>query len=68
VTTEINTKNLFASAKIGPQDGDLVAVGRDFLANPDLPARWCSGVTLNKPDTDTFYTPGPKAYTDYLAM
>ena len=48
--------------------GDLVAVGRDFLANPDLPARWRSGSVLNKPDFDTFYTPGPKGYTDYPAM
>jgi N-ethylmaleimide reductase len=45
--------------------GDLVAVGRDFLANPDLPARWQKGGALNKPDFDTFYTPGPKGYTDY---
>lgn len=48
--------------------GDLVAVGRDFLANPDLPARWRSGSVLNRPDPDTFYTPGPKGYTDYPAM
>ena len=48
--------------------GDLVAVGRDFLANPDLPARWRSGATLNKPDFDTFYTPGPRGYTDYPAI
>jgi len=48
--------------------GDLVAVGRDFLANPDLPARWHNGTALNQPDFDTFYTPGPKGCTDYPAM
>lgn len=45
--------------------GDLIAVGRQFLANPDLPARWRDGAPLNEPDYDTFYTPGEKGYTDY---
>ena len=44
---------------------DLVAVGRLFLANPDLVARWKSGAAVNAPDMSTFYTPGPKGYTDY---
>ena len=47
---------------------DLVAFGRSFLANPDLLARWKAGAELNSPDMDTFYTPGPKGYTDYPAM
>lgn len=47
---------------------DLIAVGRPFLANPDLPARWQLGAPLNEPDPDTFYTPGEKGYTDYPAM
>ena len=46
---------------------DLVAVGRPFLANPDLVARWKSGAAENAPDLDTFYTPGSKGYTDYPA-
>ena len=44
---------------------DLVAVGRPFLANPDLVARWQSGAALNDVDFSTFYTPGPKGFTDY---
>ena len=44
---------------------DLIAVGRPFLANPDLVARWKAGAAVNAPDMDTFYTPGPKGYTDY---
>jgi N-ethylmaleimide reductase len=44
---------------------DLIAVGRPFLANPDLVARWRTGAAMNAPDMDTFYTPGPKGYTDY---
>jgi N-ethylmaleimide reductase len=47
---------------------DLVAFGRSFLANPDLIARWKAGAALNAPDMDTFYTPGPKGYTDYPAL
>ncbi|HEU0219758.1 MAG TPA: alkene reductase [Gallionella sp.] len=47
---------------------DLVAVGRPFLANPDLVARWKTGAALNAPDFNTFYTPGPKGYTDYPAL
>ncbi len=44
---------------------DLVAVGRPFIANPDLVERWQSGAPLNQPDISTFYAPGPKGYTDY---
>ncbi len=47
---------------------DLVAVGRPILANPDLVARWKSGAAENAPDVSTFYTPGPKGYTDYPAL
>ena len=47
---------------------DLVAVGRPFLANPDLVARWKTGAVLNVPDCSTFYTPGPNGYTDYPAL
>lgn len=47
---------------------DLVAFGRPFLANPDLVARWRTGTALNPVDMNTFYTPGPKGYTDYPAL
>jgi N-ethylmaleimide reductase len=47
---------------------DLIAVGRPILANPDLVTRWKSGAALNAPDFNTFYTPGPKGYTDYPAL
>ena len=48
--------------------GDLVAFGRPFLANPDLVARLRAGAVLNEPDMATFYTPGPKGYTDYPTL
>ncbi len=47
---------------------DLVAVGRPILANPDLVARWKTGAATNVPDFSSFYTPGPKGYTDYPAL
>ena len=55
------------SAEAALRDGraDLIAFGRPFLANPDLVSRLERGLPLNAPDFATFYTPGPKGYTDY---
>lgn len=47
---------------------DAVAVGRPFLANPDLPRRWQTGAELNEPNPDTFYGGGAEGYTDYPAL
>jgi N-ethylmaleimide reductase len=47
---------------------NLIAVGRPFLANPDLVERWKAGADVNAPDMTTFYTPGPKGYTDYPSL
>lgn len=47
---------------------DLVAFGRAFLANPDLDKRIAGGATLNQPDFNTLYTPGPVGYTDYAVL
>jgi N-ethylmaleimide reductase len=47
---------------------DLIAVGKPFLANPDLVTRWKAGTALNAPDVGTFYMPGPKGYIDYPAL
>ncbi len=57
-----------AETALQEKRGDLVAFGRHMLANPDLVARLKSGATLNAPDASTFYTPGPKGYTDYPAL
>jgi 2,4-dienoyl-CoA reductase-like NADH-dependent reductase (Old Yellow Enzyme family) len=48
--------------------GDLVAVGREFLANPDLAERWRTGAALNEPNQQTFYGGGAEGYTDYPAL
>ncbi len=48
---------------------DAVAFGAAFLANPDLPERIRTGAAaLNVPDPSTFYTPGPRGYTDYPVL
>ena len=47
---------------------DLIAFARPFLANPDLVARLKANAPLNDPDASTFYTPGPKGYTDYPTL
>jgi len=59
-----------SSAEAALQQGraDLIAFGRPFLANPDLVARLQGNAPLNAPDMASFYTPGPKGYTDYPAL
>jgi len=57
-----------AAAAIGAGLVDAVAFGVPFLANPDLPERFRRGAALNAPDSSTFYTPGPRGYTDYPAL
>ncbi|GFQ00584.1 12-oxophytodienoate reductase 1 [Phtheirospermum japonicum] len=45
---------------------DLIAYGRLFLANPDLPKRFEINAPLNKYNRDTFYLADPVVgYTDY---
>jgi N-ethylmaleimide reductase len=55
------------SALAGGQ-ADLIAMGRAFLANPDLVSRLRDDRPLNAPDPSTFYTPGSQGYTDYPAF
>jgi N-ethylmaleimide reductase len=44
---------------------DVVAFGRDFLANPDLPTRLIAGLPLAKPDLTTVHSGGARGYTTY---
>jgi len=50
------------------KEGDLVAFGRTFIANPDLVHRFEKGAALNEPDRETFYTPGKEGYIDYPTL
>ena len=44
----------------------LVAFGRQFISNPDLPFRVKKGIPFTKYNRDTFYEVlSPKGYTDY---
>ena len=59
-----------ASAQSALQSGhaDLIAFARPYIANPDLVERMQASAALNPVDMTTFYTPGPKGYTDYPAL
>ena len=48
-------------------DADLVAFGRHFISNPDLPERIRQGLPLNRYDRSTFYGGNARGYTDYPA-
>jgi len=57
-----------AEQALNAKQADLIGFGRAFLANPDLVKRMQNSAALNAPDMSTFYTPGPKGYTDYPAL
>jgi len=57
-----------AESALKAGQADLIAFARPFLANPDLVERMRADAALNAVDMATFYTPGPKGYTDYLAL
>lgn len=44
---------------------DAVSFAGQWIANPDLVDRFTRGLPLTEPDPATFYTGGPKGYTDY---
>ena len=44
---------------------DLVAFGKLFISNPDLPKRFELNSNIARWDKHTFYTLGEKGYTDY---
>jgi N-ethylmaleimide reductase len=47
---------------------DLIAFGRKFISNPDLPERFRRGAALNPDDPSTYYGGGAKGYTDYPSL
>jgi N-ethylmaleimide reductase len=47
---------------------DIIAFGRKFSANPDLPRRLRECAPLNADDTSTYYGGGAKGYTDYPTL
>jgi len=56
-----------AEADLAANKGDLVAIGRPFISNPDLVVRMAQGLPLAPVDYGALYTPGEAGYTDYPA-
>ena len=54
-----------AEATVVNGDASLIAFGRHFIANPDLPKRIELGLPLNRYDRSTFYAFDARGYTDY---
>ncbi|KAJ7045210.1 hypothetical protein C8F04DRAFT_527201 [Mycena alexandri] len=53
---------------VAEERGELVAFGRRYIANPDLPYRLLHDISLAVGDRALYYAPGsvePKGYTDY---
>jgi len=54
-----------AQAAVDDGRADLVAIGRPFIANPDLVARYRNGWPVAVPNRETFYGGAAAGYTDY---
>jgi N-ethylmaleimide reductase len=57
-----------ADAWIEQGRADIIAFGRKFIANPDLPERFRRRARLNADDPTTYYGGGAKGYTDYPTL
>ena len=57
-----------AMAAVAGGQADLIAFGRAFISNPDLPARLAADAPLNEADTKSFYAGEEKGYIDYPAL
>jgi N-ethylmaleimide reductase len=56
------------NAVIAAGSTDLVAYGRLFISNPDLPERFALDAPLNPYDRSTFYGGNQHGYTDYPTL
>lgn len=54
-----------AEQDILAKKADLISFGRPFISNPRLVTKLKEGKALRPSDPATYYTPGPKGYTDY---
>ena len=57
-----------AQELLDKNEADAVSWGRQFIANPDLPARIKQGGPFNEPNPATFYFNGATGYTDYPTL
>jgi N-ethylmaleimide reductase len=56
-----------AEAALSAGRADLIAFGRPFIANPDLPRRLRERLPLAAFDAGSLYTPGAQGYADYAS-
>ena len=56
-----------AEAEVNAGRADAIVFGRPFISNPDLPQRIQNQWPLATADSTTFYSSGPKGFTDYPA-
>lgn len=68
IITSVNYDQQSGRRAIKQGKADLVAYGRLFLANPDLPERFAANAPLNEPDRATFYGGDEEGYIDYPFM
>jgi N-ethylmaleimide reductase len=54
-----------AEKEIKSRNADLIAFGKLFISNPDLPKRFENDLELNDWDSSTFYGGDEKGYIDY---
>ena len=55
-----------AEERLGANEADIIAFGRSFISNPDLPERFKNHSPLNPfDDMSSWYSPGPEGYVDY---
>ncbi|MDR6564615.1 MULTISPECIES: alkene reductase [unclassified Arcicella] len=57
-----------AEADLESGIADLIAIGRPFIANPDLVERLKQGAELATPNPDLFYSAGDEGFIDYSAL
>jgi N-ethylmaleimide reductase len=57
-----------AEACLEQGKADAIALGRKFIANPDLPERFRLRAPLNPDEPTTYYGGGPKGYIDYPTL
>ncbi len=58
-----------AEERLAEGNADLIAFGRPFITNPDLPERFKNNWPLNPAeDMSLWYTPGASGYTEYTSF
>jgi len=57
-----------AEAALQSGIADVIAFGKPFIGNPDLPKRLLQNLEFNSFDANTLYSPGSQGYSDYPTL